>query len=195
LFPCGYSLIALWDTSYEAKPYHIFLIFLAFTLGATALNIFGVRLLPHVDKTAFIWSLTGLVTVMITLLATARGEYQPGSFVFGNFTNRTGWPDGWAFIIGLLQSTFGLTGFDAVCHLSDEMVRPSINGPRVMVGAVLIGASTSWVFLVVLLFTLKDFDQVISSSAGSLIEVYFQATSSRVGVRPFILHPGERSND
>lgn len=125
--------------------------------------------------------MSGLVIVIITVLATARGEYQPGSFVFGNFANSTGWPDGWAFILGLLQSTFGLTGFDAVSHMIEEMPRPAINAPKVMVGAVLLGASTSWIFLVVLLFVLKDFDAVISSPAGSLIEIYYQATSSRAG--------------
>lgn len=108
-------------------------------------------------------------------------RYQPASFVFGSFSNSTGWPDGWAFILGLLQSTFGLTAFDAVAHMIEEMPQPAVLAPKIMVAAVLMGSSTAWVFLVVLLFVLKDFDMVLSSSAGSLIEIYYQATSSRAG--------------
>lgn len=177
-------LIALWDANYEAESWHIFLVYVGFTLGACCLNIFGVRILPHVDTAAFAWSLTGLVMVTITVLATSRGEYQPASFVFGGFENTTGWPDGWAFILGLLQSTFGLTGFDAVSHMIEEMPHAAVTAPRVMVAAVLMGACTSWIFLVVLLFCLRDFDEVISSSAGSLITIYFQASRISLLARP-----------
>jgi amino acid transporter len=68
--------------------------------------------------------------------------------VFAEFVNETGvrllltgheslltseqWPDGIAFILGLLQSTFGLTGFDAISHMVEEMPRPSITAPKVM---------------------------------------------------------------
>lgn len=37
-----------------------------------------------------------------------------------------------AFILGLLQSTFGLTAFDGAAHLVEEMPRPYIHAPRVM---------------------------------------------------------------
>lgn len=43
------DLIALWDTNYESERWHIFLIYLGFTLGACTLNVFGVRILPFVD--------------------------------------------------------------------------------------------------------------------------------------------------
>lgn len=74
------------------------------------MNAFAVRLLPLVDRAALFWSLVGVVVVMITLLATATPDYQPARFVFGHWINETGWPNGVAFILGLLQSTFGLTG-------------------------------------------------------------------------------------
>ena len=51
----------------------------------------------------------------------------------------------------------------------------------VIVMAVLLGASTSWIFLLVILFVLADVDLVISSSTGPLLQIYYQATSSRTG--------------
>jgi amino acid transporter len=148
---------------------------------AAALNIWGLRLLPLVNKTAIIWSLTGAVVIIITCLATASPNFQSGKFVFGTYINDSGWNDGVAWILGLLQSSFGLTGYDAVSHMVEEMPNPHINAPRVMVLAVAIGASSSFVFLVSLLFSIKDVDLVNTSSAGALLEAMYQATGSRAG--------------
>jgi hypothetical protein len=63
----------------------------------------------------------------------------------------------------------------------EEMPNPSINAPRVMIAAVCIGASSSFIFLICLLFSIKDVDMVNSSSAGALLESMYQATGSRAG--------------
>lgn len=99
------------------------------------------------------------------------------------------WPDGMAFILGLLQSVFGLTGFDAATHLIEEMPNPAVNAPQVMVSAVLMGAGTSWIFMIVILFCLSSFTDVLESSAttGPLLTIYYQATRSKVGVSTPVL--------
>jgi choline transport protein len=63
----------------------------------------------------------------------------------------------------------------------EEMPNPHINAPKTMVAAVLIGASSSFVFLICLLFSIQDVDLVNESSAGALLESMYQATSSRPG--------------
>lgn len=175
-----YGVAYLWK-EFEPAPYQNFLLYLAFTLWATLLNVFGIHLLPIVDSTAGLWSLVGIVVVIITLLACSSGHYQPAKDVFARWTNTTGWPDGMAFILGLLQSTFGLTGFDAVTHMIEEMPRPSKNAPKVMVIAVILGSTTSFVFMVVILFCLRDWDEVLTSTTGPLLQVYYQATNSKIG--------------
>lgn len=85
------------------------------------LNIWGVRLLPLINKAAITWSLAGAGTICIVCLACASGNYQPGSFVFGKYINETGWNGGVAWILGLLQSSFGLTAYDAVSHMVEEV--------------------------------------------------------------------------
>lgn len=180
------GLISFWNPSVETKPYMTFLVYLAFTLGAFLINTFGVKLLPHIDRASLIWAFSGAVIVAITLLATAapsRGGagYQTGSFVFATFYNETGWPSGVAFILGLLQSTFGLTGFDAISHMVEEMPRPSVDAPKTMVLAVALGAVSSWIFILVLLFTLTDYTAVVEGAAGPLLTIYYQATNNMVG--------------
>jgi amino acid transporter len=141
----------------------------------------------------------GAVVIIITCLATASPNFQSGDFVFRTYINETGWNNGVAWILGLLQSelapsrcgrhmeltlppgSFGLTGYDAVSHMVEEMPMPHINAPRVMILAVCIGASSSFIFLVCLLFCITDVDLVNSSSAGPLLEAMYQATSSKAG--------------
>jgi choline transport protein len=49
-----------------------------------------------------------------------------------------------------------------------------------MVLAVVMGASTAFIFVICLLFVIQDFDGVVGA-VNPLLEIYFQATSSRAG--------------
>ncbi|WWD20084.1 hypothetical protein CI109_104558 [Kwoniella shandongensis] len=175
------GVIGLLHPNYESERWHIFLIYVIYTLGACALNIFALRLLPGINQSAIIWSLVGAVIIIIVCLSTASPDFQSGDFVFRTYINETGWNDGVAWILGLLQSSFGLTGYDAVSHMVEEMPNPHINAPKTMIFAVLIGASSSFVFLICLLFSIKSVDLVNTSSAGPLLESMYQATGSRAG--------------
>lgn len=64
----------------------------------------------------------------------------------------------------------------------EELPKPSRNAPKIMVLAVLMGSVTSWIFMVVLLFCVRDFAAVVASPMGPLLQIYYQATSSRAGV-------------
>lgn len=172
---------ALAHPDYEPERWHIFVVYTGYALIALALNLFCLRLLPGLNQLAIFWSLTGLTVIVITILSCSSGNFASGKFVFTQFTNETGWPDGCAWILGLLQACFGLTGYDAVSHMVDEMPRPSVYAPRVMMASVGIGAATGFVFLVSLLFCIKDVDVVNTSKAGALIEALHQGTGSVVG--------------
>ncbi|SPO23621.1 related to Choline permease [Ustilago trichophora] len=183
------GIIALLHPNYESQPWHIFLVYVAFSLGAWCINAFGVRLLDTLNRTAMIWSLLGALVIMITCLARATPNYQDAKFVFGKFVNETGWNNGVAWILGLLQAAFSLLGSDGATHLIDEIDQPSINAPRAMILAVAIGASSTFIVLMVFLFVLKDFDGVISSPAGPLLEIIYQAVGNRAGAVCLLMFP------
>lgn len=119
------GIIALYQPAYEPHAWHQFLIYIAYNVVAALLNAFGNHLLPYVNKTAILWSISGFVIISITVLACASPDYSSGKFVFGTFINETGWPDGVAWLLGLLQGGLGLTGFDATAHMIEEI--PSTN--------------------------------------------------------------------
>lgn len=104
------GIIALYDEAYTPQRWHQFLIYLGYTFAAFLVNAFCNHLLPYINKTAIIWSLAGFVIISITVLACASPNYNSGDFVFRGFINETGWPDGIAWLLGLLQGGLGLTG-------------------------------------------------------------------------------------
>ena len=54
-----------------------------------------------------------------TILATSGKN--SAEYVFTGFDNTTGWNGGVAWILGLLQTSLSLIGFDAVAHMAEEM--------------------------------------------------------------------------
>jgi choline transport protein len=175
------GVITFMEPDYTAKPWHQFLIYIGYNLVAFLVNAFMTLALPIITKGAFMWSIAGFVIISITVLACASPKYSSGDVVFREFINETGWPDGVAWLLGLLQAGLGLTGYDAVAHMVEEIPNASVEGPKIMIACVAIGVFTGFVFLTVLLFVAGDIDGVISSTAGPLLQIFYNATQNRAG--------------
>ncbi|KAL4755482.1 hypothetical protein BDW72DRAFT_163888 [Aspergillus terricola var. indicus] len=183
------GIIGLVYPLFEFQRWHQFLIYIAINIIAFTINAFMNVGLPLVTKSAFIWSLTGFVVISITILSCASPDYNSGEFVFGEFINTTGWPDGVAWLLGLLQGGFGLTGFDGVAHMIEEIPNPTVLGPRIMIGCVGIGIATGLIFLIVLLFVAGDINLVIGSAATPLLQIFHDATKSNAGSICLLMFP------
>jgi len=183
------GVISLMHPSYTAQRWHQFLIYLAYNIFAFVVNAFLNSSLAYINKAAITWSILGFVTISITVLTCASPNYSSAHFVFRQFINETGWPDGIAWLLGLLQGSLGLTGFDAVAHMIEEIPNASVEGPKIMIYCVGIGTFTGFIFLVCLLFVAGDIEQVISSPAGPLLQILYNATKSNVGAICLLVFP------
>ncbi|OJJ84428.1 GABA permease GabA [Aspergillus glaucus CBS 516.65] len=183
------GVISLMHPTYESERWHQFLIYIAYNVLAFIINALMNNALPLFTKSAFIWSLTGFTVICITVLACSSPDYNSGKFVFGEFINQTGWPDGIAWLLGLLQGGLGVTGYDGVAHMIEEIPNPSVVGPRIMIGCVVIGIVTGSIFLIVLLFVAGDIDTIINSSAGPLLAIFKHATNNNAGAVCLLIFP------
>ncbi|KHN94010.1 Amino acid/polyamine transporter I [Metarhizium album ARSEF 1941] len=183
------NTIALFNPSYDAKPWHQFLIYVGFALVALVINALLTRLLPYFTRAAFFWSMTGFVVVVITVLSCASPHFQPGDVVYGQFINNVGWPDGLAWLLGLLQGAFALTGFDATAHMIEEIPDPQHQGPKIMLSCIGIGMVTGFIFLSGLLFSVDNIDNVLGAAWGPLLEIFMQATKSKAGSTCLLVFP------
>ncbi|KAM0716361.1 hypothetical protein Q7P37_007806 [Cladosporium fusiforme] len=172
------AVVAGSNYTMELTPWHTYLYFLAISCFAIGLNIFGYRFLGKWNEGALFWSITAWIATSAVILATA--PKTDADFVFKVFTNETGWPDGVAWILGLLQSALSLIGFDAITHLTEEMPHPTRDAPIAMIMCIAIGGTTGLAMVIVLLFCIPDPEAILTTLTGNpLIEMIIQGTNSR----------------
>lgn len=183
------NVITFQNEAYVAQRWHQFLIYVGYNLLAFLINAFWNSGLPYINKAAITWSLAGFAIISITVLACASPDYSQSQFVFTEFINTTGWPDGVAWLLGLLQGGLGLTGYDAVAHMIEEIPNATTEGPKIMIYCVAIGTCTGFIFLTCLLFVLGPIEDVVDSTVGPLLQIIFNATQSHAGAICLLVFP------
>lgn len=144
-----------------------FVVYIGVVFLLTAINVVSCRreqILPWINNFVGVW-FGGLFIVLSMVMLICVGtksdlKFQPPSFVFGQWMNQTGWSDGVVWFTGLVQAAYGLTAFDSVIHMVEEIPAPRKNAPRVIWMAVLFGAITGFIFMVVCLFCIQNVDNV-----------------------------------
>ncbi|KAJ5560027.1 hypothetical protein N7513_002426 [Penicillium frequentans] len=170
-----------------------FVVYIGCVFALTLINVVGCRrekFLPWLNNFVGVWFF-GLFFVFSLALLISVGtksdlSYQPASFVFGKWINQTGWPDGVVWFIGLVQAAYGLTAFDAVIHMVEEIPAPRKNAPKVIYFAVLSGAVSGFILMMVCLFCIQKVKTVIDSPSGLPFMELVQETVGRNGAAVLI---------
>ena len=90
-----------------------FLVYQILLVIFTLINIFGHKVLPMLNKVGFFICITSFLIVNVTVVGSAYPKNSV-QFVFGTFTNNTGWSSsGIAFIVGLTNPAFAFGGYVA----------------------------------------------------------------------------------
>ena len=167
--------------SYTIERWHTVLLAYLIALISTGVNIYGPHLLDRISRFILLWNMMSFIIVVITILAT-NDHKQPASFVFHDFQNFTGFSTGFAAILGLLQSSFGMCCYDAPAHMTEEMKSASTEAPKAMITSVYIGAITGFIFLISVCFCIGDIASTASSTTGvPLIQIFYDSTGSVIG--------------
>ncbi|VUC30760.1 unnamed protein product [Clonostachys rosea] len=161
------------EWSGASKGWVQFLIYVGITIFFTTFNLVACRsdkTLPWFNNFVGVGFAGLFITISIALLATVGSKpdlsFQSPSFVFGAWINDSGWSDGVVWFIGLVQAAYGLTAFDAVIHMVEEIPMPGRNAPKAIYLSVLCGAVSGFVFMVAVLFCIQDIDTVLDSPIG-----------------------------
>ncbi|ATY64885.1 amino acid permease family [Cordyceps militaris] len=107
-------------------------------------------------------------------------HFQNAKFVFGTWINSTGWNSGVTWFLGLVQSAYGLTAFDSVIHMVEEIPNPRKQTPMTMYMSVICGAVSGWIFLCACLFCVQDFKNLQEPTSG---QPFIQLIQDVVGVK------------
>ncbi|KAF3357979.1 hypothetical protein VdG1_05644 [Verticillium dahliae VDG1] len=101
-------------------------------------------------------------------------------------------PGSWRLIAALETVVTGLTAFDAVIHMVEEMPSPRRDAPKAMYLAVICGAASGFIFMLATLFSIQDFDMVLNTPTGfpfiQVLEDALGRTAGTVLVALFIVN-------
>lgn len=119
---------------------------------------------------------------ILTTLGVMAPKNSP-SFVFTEVSNTSGWSnDGIAWLVGLLSSVYPLLGYDAACHLAEELPHASRNVPIAMIGSVTVNGILGIGYCTMLLFSTGGLDVLLSTPTGfPFMQIFLDATRSAAG--------------
>ncbi|KAK4130804.1 amino acid transporter [Trichocladium antarcticum] len=149
-----------------AETYQVFLTFLAITLLCNAISAFGNRYLHILDTFAIFWTFTGLLAILITILAVAKEGRRSADYALGGFEPSSGWPSGWSFCVGLLHAAYATSSTGMVISMCEEVQHPATQVPKAMVITILINTVGGLLFLVPLMFVLPDLAMLVALPSG-----------------------------
>ncbi|KAH7028897.1 amino acid/polyamine transporter I [Microdochium trichocladiopsis] len=172
------GVVVLNYEDYVPQTWHWYLIYVAVTLIAFGLNIFGGRVLPVLENLIMALHVIFFFMILIATLVLARGNYQPAEFVFTQFSNGTGWDSDFvAWGIGMVTSAYIMIGYDSAAHMAEEMPDPRRGVPRAMIGSIIVNGIMGFAIVIAVLFSIQDFDAALSARTGfPIIEIFRQLT-------------------
>ncbi|PYH81272.1 hypothetical protein BO82DRAFT_415930 [Aspergillus uvarum CBS 121591] len=131
-------------------------------------------ILPALSRFWLAVSLAASFICFVSMLARAPVK-QSATFIFTDFTNLTGWPDGISFLTGLLGVNWGFSCLDAVTHMAEEIPNPRESIPKALIGTVIINAVLSWPMAIAVLCCIQNIEGVANSSIGlSSLSLFMQ---------------------
>ncbi|CAI7579456.1 unnamed protein product [Penicillium glandicola] len=122
------------------------------------------------------------ICICIALL-TLTPNLQPASWVFGNFTDGSGWGSKvFSFFLGFLSVAWTMTDYDGTTHMSEETHDAAVRGPVAIQTAVLVSGALGWVLTVSMCFCLTDFEGILTSPTGlPAAQIFLNAGGKRGG--------------
>lgn len=135
-----------------------------------------------INKICIFWTAASVLIILVTLLSMAD-TLQSGRFVFAEYNaSNSGWPEGWAFFVGLLQAAYTLTGYGMVAAMCEEVQNPHREVPKAIVLSVVAAGITGLVYLIPVLFVMpKQLDILRNVASGQPIGTVFKMATGSAG--------------
>ncbi|EGX95970.1 amino acid/polyamine transporter I [Cordyceps militaris CM01] len=175
------GLVTFTMPAYGGRTWQGTLIVWAVVLVAVFINTVVSSALPKIEGMILVLHIVGFFGVLITLLT--FGAQGDADDVFATFRNGGGWPtQGLSFFVGLLGLIFSFAGVDCSFHMCEEVQNPSVAVPRSIMGSLVINGLMGLSMVIAMLFAATNIEAALTSESGyPFIEIFFQATGSRVG--------------
>ncbi|KAM0302348.1 hypothetical protein ACHAPM_004340 [Fusarium culmorum] len=176
----GVQCYATLTPTFSPSAWHVYVAYLIVIWLSTFVVIFSNRFVPYTQKLGlFLVVVGGLVTIII--VAVMPSKHASSQFVWNSFheNNLTGWNDGVAFMVGVLNGAFTIGTLDAITHMAEEAANPKKDLPKAIFLYISIGGVYALAFAIVLGYAISDLSVLQgNSNTFPLAGIYHQATGS-----------------
>ncbi|KAF7186907.1 Choline transport protein [Pseudocercospora fuligena] len=181
------QMYAVFHDDFVIEAWHTYVAFVAILWLVTFFIIFCNKLIPFLQHIGLFLILAGgMVTIIV--VAAMPAQHASNAFVWRDFQNLTGWPNGVAFLTGVLNGAFAIGTPDSVTHMAEELPNPRVDLPKAVFAQVGLGFITAFVFGIAIFYGINDLEAVIGSTGSfPLGEIYSQATGSRAATFGLLL--------
>ncbi|EAU32129.1 predicted protein [Aspergillus terreus NIH2624] len=184
------AIVIRWQPTYEAKAWHLFLVYELFNAVVVVYNIFLTNKTLWVYNAGWHTVILSLATfIVITIACPARSSTEINSKdVWSHFVNGSGgWPDGISFLTGLSTPQFMLSGLDATLHLAEECLEPERIVPKAVVVTVIVGFFTAFPFAIGIIYSFADVSASLDTPTGyPIYYIWEKATQSPAAATVFM---------
>ncbi|TFK37004.1 amino acid transporter [Crucibulum laeve] len=106
------------------------------------------------------------LAILIGVPASTPKEFiNNAKYAFGNFTNLSGWNNGYAFVLSFLSPLWAIGAFDSTVHISEEATNANVAIPYAIILATTSSAILGWGLNVALAFCMgTDLESIIDNS-------------------------------
>ncbi|KAI8378738.1 amino acid permease-domain-containing protein [Choanephora cucurbitarum] len=175
------SMVKINNPENSPSIYWEYGIFIVIAVVHGLINSISVRYNGFFNQTSLYWHLVGTLLLIIVALVLTPNK-PDAKWVFTFFENDTGFSSGgYAFLIGLLQCQYTLSGFDSAAHMSDETQDASRSAPRGILYAVGTAAIVGFIFLLSVNFCVQDYQaQIIDTDISpAMVKVFLDGVGYR----------------
>ncbi|VDB94036.1 unnamed protein product [Peniophora sp. CBMAI 1063] len=163
------------DGTYEVTDGKIVGLFAGLLCLHGLLNSLATRHLARFAASFVFINVGATIIIIIVLLATTpRHEMHPAPYVFGSqgIVNETnGWPDGLAFLLGLLSVQWTMTGYDATAHITEEVRRAAYVAPAAIFIAVIGTGVLGWLLNITLVICSGNLTDLPGPSDSAFLQI------------------------
>ncbi|KAI8384638.1 amino acid/polyamine transporter I [Radiomyces spectabilis] len=161
------SVIAIKNPDYDAGIYWQYGLFLVIAFIHGVINSVSVKYNGFFNQASLYWHLIGTLLIIVVALVLTPNKAD-AKWVFSYFENDTGFSSSsYAFLIGLLQSQYTLSGFDSAAHMSEETRDAARSAPRGILYAIGTAAIVGFAFMLAINFCVQDFQRQIVQTTMS----------------------------
>ncbi|PSR81774.1 amino acid/polyamine transporter I [Coniella lustricola] len=178
------QMYALNHPDFVAETWHVFVVYIICVWLSAALVCVANAAMPFLNKAGIFFILAGFLITTVAVAAmpghNGRSPHATSEFVWTQWTQSLGYPDGFVFVAGMLNGAYSIGTVDVITHLAEEIPHPERAVPIGMGLQIVMGFLTGFCFLVAIMYAISDLSAV-SDAAYPIAEIYRQATGNAAG--------------